>query len=191
VNASLQFDEVQLAPTYRLLKGIPGRSYGISIARRLAMPAAILENAEARVPQAERDAAALIEDLERRQAVVEARECDAEDREVSYASRADTVLAREQAVRAREREIERDAREQSRRYLLDARKEIEAAIAAVKGAASGQVAEAGASARRLAEQLLASERDAVRALDAKEVAELLADGLSAAGTTEESPVARG
>lgn len=191
VNASLQFDEVQLAPTYRLLKGIPGRSYGISIARRLAMPAAILENAEARVPQAERDAAALIEDLERRQAVVEARECDAEDREVSYASRADTVLAREQAVRAREREIERDAREQSRRYLLDARKEIEAAIAAVKGAASGQVAEAGASARRLAEQLLASERDAVRALDAKEVAELLADGLSAAGTTDLSPLSVG
>ena len=32
VNASLQFDAVQLAPSYKLLKGIPGRSYGISIA---------------------------------------------------------------------------------------------------------------------------------------------------------------
>ena len=62
VNASLQFDEVALAPTYRLLKGIPGRSYGLSIARRLAMPSEILANAEARVPEQERRAAALIED---------------------------------------------------------------------------------------------------------------------------------
>ena len=29
VNGSLQFDSVALAPTYRLIKGIPGRSYGI------------------------------------------------------------------------------------------------------------------------------------------------------------------
>ena len=180
VNASLQFDEAALAPTYRLLKGIPGRSYGLSIARRLSMPVAILENAEARVPQADRNAAALIEDLEKRQRAIGERERDADDRELSYTERADRVLAREQAIRAREREIERDAREQSRRYVLGARKEIEVAIAAIRdagaragarsGAGSGadEVSEAGASARRLAENLLASEREAVRALDAQE-----------------------
>jgi DNA mismatch repair protein MutS2 len=43
VNASLQFDAVELAPTYRLIKGVPGRSYGISIARRLQLPESVLE----------------------------------------------------------------------------------------------------------------------------------------------------
>jgi len=38
INASLQFDAVALAPTYHLIKGIPGRSYGLSIARRLQLP---------------------------------------------------------------------------------------------------------------------------------------------------------
>src|SRR5215813_9052120 len=33
VNASLQFDAATLTPTYRLLKGLPGRSYGLAIAR--------------------------------------------------------------------------------------------------------------------------------------------------------------
>ncbi|MCA1789409.1 MAG: hypothetical protein LC667_06005, partial [Thioalkalivibrio sp.] len=34
VNASLQFDADRMEPTYRLLKGRPGRSYGLAIARR-------------------------------------------------------------------------------------------------------------------------------------------------------------
>jgi DNA mismatch repair protein MutS2 len=64
VNASLQFDAVALAPTYRLIKGIPGRSYGISIARRLNLPQTVIERAEERLPIDERNAAALIEELE-------------------------------------------------------------------------------------------------------------------------------
>ena len=68
VNAALQFDEQALAPTYRLIKGIPGRSYGLAIARRLQLPADILERAEARLSRGERDLTALLADLERREA---------------------------------------------------------------------------------------------------------------------------
>ena len=67
VNASLQFDPVALAPTYRLIKGIPGRSYGISIARRLNLPADVLERAEQRIPSGERRVTALLAELEARE----------------------------------------------------------------------------------------------------------------------------
>src|SRR2546422_7629110 len=46
VNASLQFDAETLTPTYRLLKGVPGRSYGLAIARRLGIANDVLAEAE-------------------------------------------------------------------------------------------------------------------------------------------------
>src|SRR5262249_9709863 len=54
VNASLQFDAETLTPTYRLLKGVPGRSYGLAIARRLGIAGEVLAEAERAVPDAER-----------------------------------------------------------------------------------------------------------------------------------------
>ncbi|MDQ3557455.1 MAG: endonuclease MutS2, partial [Gemmatimonadota bacterium] len=64
VNASLQFDAERLRPTYRLLKGIPGRSYGLAIARRLGLPDAVLAEADAALPQGERDVAKMLLELE-------------------------------------------------------------------------------------------------------------------------------
>ncbi|KAH6756275.1 DNA mismatch repair protein MutS [Perilla frutescens var. hirtella] len=44
-NACMEFDEVELKPTYRILWGVPGRSNAINIAERLGLPVEILNNA--------------------------------------------------------------------------------------------------------------------------------------------------
>src|SRR5207244_954048 len=66
VNASLQFDADTLTPTYRLLKGVPGRSYGLAIARRLGIREEVLAAAERAVPDAERTLDALLASVEAR-----------------------------------------------------------------------------------------------------------------------------
>jgi DNA mismatch repair protein MutS2 len=171
VNASLQFDAVQLAPTYRLVKGIPGRSYGISIARRLNLPEAVVARAEERLPQGERDMAALIERLEKKEEELSVREREAHAMIDDARGRIATVLKRETNVRERERSVEKASRQEARKYVLDARVEIERTIAELKrkGAhAAAEVDELGRGARRKAEELAARQANVLDRLDAEE-----------------------
>lgn len=152
VNASLQFDSVALAPTYRLTKGIPGRSYGISIARRLNFPAEVLERAEQRIPSDERRVTALLAELESRETSLGASEREAEEIAADARERAHRIAERELNVRGREREVERVSRQEARRYLLEARAEVERTIRELKSA-SDQTEEAAREARKRVENL--------------------------------------
>lgn len=172
VNASLQFDSVQLAPTYRLLKGVPGRSYGLSIARRLLLPEDVLQNAENRLPKGERDVAILLADLESREATLADRESLMAVNADKTRARMATVTDREIKIRERERQIERSAREESRKYLLEARAEVERAIAAVRAEASAAASaeameQAARAARRAIEEAAAAQGVAVEQVEEK------------------------
>jgi DNA mismatch repair protein MutS2 len=168
VNASLQFDAEALAPTYRLIKGIPGRSYGISIARRLSLSESVVARAEERLPQQERDAAALIEQLEQRAEALTAREQETAAVLEDARQRMADLARRERNVRERERRAEREARQEARRYLLDARQEIERTLRDLKRTDSEAMEEAAREARQRAEQLAARQAAELDRLDREE-----------------------
>src|SRR5216683_2370230 len=65
VNAAVEFDDVNLRPTYRLMVGVPGGSSGIAIAKRLGLAAGIIERARALLTPESREAADLIAYLHR------------------------------------------------------------------------------------------------------------------------------
>src|SRR5215475_4059108 len=75
VNAAVEFDEVNLRPTYRLTVGVPGGSSGIAIAQRLGLASQIIERARELMEPESLEAADLIaylhktrDELERMQA---------------------------------------------------------------------------------------------------------------------------
>ncbi len=63
-NASVQFDEARLAPTYRLLVGQPGQSRALTIAARLGLPRPVLEHADKVLGQREQDWRDFLRELE-------------------------------------------------------------------------------------------------------------------------------
>jgi DNA mismatch repair protein MutS2 len=65
VNAAVEFDDVNLRPTYRLMVGVPGGSSGIAIANRLGIATGIIERARALLTPESREAADLIAYLHR------------------------------------------------------------------------------------------------------------------------------
>ncbi len=166
VNASLQFDAERLAPTYRLIKGIPGRSYGLAIARRLAMSPDVLARAEERVPQMERDLSALLADVEGRADALGRRERETAALQAELQGRAERVSEREQSVKIKERDQEKAARSESRRYLLEARQEVERTIRDLKAAGASGIDATAQAARRGIEQRAEQERAALEAMDA-------------------------
>lgn len=63
-NASVEFDESTLSPTYRLLWGIPGRSNALTIALRLGLKPEVVEEAKTQVGEATDEVNQVIAGLE-------------------------------------------------------------------------------------------------------------------------------
>ncbi len=65
LNGSVGFDEETLEPTYVLRLGAPGKSAGLDIARRIGLPAAILDRAHGALGTRELDIARFLAELDR------------------------------------------------------------------------------------------------------------------------------
>jgi DNA mismatch repair protein MutS2 len=170
VNASLQFDAATLTPTYRFVKGVPGRSYGLAIARRLGVGAEVLADAEARMPDAERNLDALLATVEERQRALQAEQTAQAERAVELDAlearlRADVErqAARAAELERREKGAEREGRRQAKAYLMEARRLVEEALGAARTAADDAAAR---EARRMVEEGIRDQGERLAAQDA-------------------------
>jgi DNA mismatch repair protein MutS2 len=132
VNASLQFDPDRIEPTYQFLKGRPGRSYGLAVARRLGFPSELLDRAEGHVPRDEARMEEILSSLERKEKEASAMVASLSREKAGVESLLEELQERERVLRAGERTAEARAREEARTFLMEARQEVEDAIREVR-----------------------------------------------------------
>ncbi len=101
LNASVEFDEKTLQPTYRLLVGVAGSSSGLEIAQRFGIPSGVISNASKQVKESSRDA---IEYLRRIKHEAETAETLRRALEEERAAVAEKFASLDQEAENRERE---------------------------------------------------------------------------------------
>ncbi len=132
-NASVEFDEQTLSPTYRLLQGIPGSSNAFAIAGRLGIPEAVLDNARLALTGTD-ETADLLRELEegRRKAVAEARGAEQARVEAQMLKRRYAEeLSNLEALR---REARQKAQEEARALLKRAQDKLDNTLAELRRA---------------------------------------------------------
>jgi DNA mismatch repair protein MutS2 len=125
LNASMEFDSAHLAPTYRIVMGIPGQSRALEIAAQTGLPAKVTEAARRYLAEERADIGELIESLTEKH-----REIDLVERDRRRRLRKAMDVQRKldlESLKLRQQEIElrRDGVSALRRLLSESRKTLE------------------------------------------------------------------
>ncbi len=160
LNGSMGFDEETLEPTYVLRLGAPGKSAGLDIARRLGMPAALLERARANLGTREQDMSRFLSELHRRIEEVRRLQQSLEQEHEKLAAREKSLAAEwERREAAKMKELERRTElvlakfDEQAREVLDKIAETGSGAAAAERKALQRVARAK---RELREEIQAA-----------------------------------
>jgi len=123
-NASVEFDEESLSPTYRLLWGIPGRSNALTIASKLGLRSQIIDEARTRMGGRAEDINQVIAGLEaqRREQEEKAQEAQGllQKTEQFYAE----ISAKAQSLQEREQALKRFQEQEVQSAIAQAKSEV-------------------------------------------------------------------
>jgi DNA mismatch repair protein MutS2 len=123
-NASVEFNDETLAPTYRLLWGIPGRSNALAIAQRLGLRVEIVESAQASIHHDNSDLSEVIADLEQQRRTQEEKN-KAAGHLLNHAESLHRELERKTAeLKARERDLKQQQEADVQVAIQSAKAEI-------------------------------------------------------------------
>ena len=155
VNASVEFDEKTLRPTYRLLVGVAGASSGLEIARRFGVPAQLVDNAMKSVKDSSLQASEYLRRIKREAEEAEALRIALEEERKAVAEKF-ASLDKEAAKQERERQVAFDQTMQ--RAITEIEKRARELVASIEDRTERVRVERDAQ-RRIAEMKRTAQRE--------------------------------
>jgi DNA mismatch repair protein MutS2 len=138
LNASMEFDSTRLAPTYRIVMGIPGQSRALEIAAQVGLPGNIVSAARKYLDEERSDIGELVKSLSEKQRAIERLEREQRMRiQATVEDRRKLDLAALQ-VRQKEQELRRRGVAELGSLLKESRKTLENLIRELRESKGGQ-----------------------------------------------------
>ncbi|MEO0560818.1 MAG: endonuclease MutS2 [Chloroflexota bacterium] len=123
-NGSVEFDLETLAPTYRLIVGLPGRSNALAIATRLGLQEEIIEDATTMVSNAELNADKLLDEIHRSREEIRSKEADIAAMSEDIERERNDLRERLRAIEDERRDVLITAQRKAETEVNEMRKEI-------------------------------------------------------------------
>lgn len=162
-NASVEFDQASLAPTYRLLWGIPGRSNALAIAQRLGLNPQVLEQAATHLGEGQDQVNQVIAGLEAQRRHQEDRTQAATQLLFETEQLHQQITEQSARLQARELQLRQQQEQAVQAAIATAKTEVASLIRSLQqGPQTAQAAQQASQAlEKLAEQSLPSRQPAI------------------------------
>ena len=132
INASVEFDQNTLSPSYRLLMGVPGESHALDIAQKSGLPADICRAARNYIATEQADVSALIRGLNRKHVELNKIQKEAERLAAEAQEKTDKIRARELEIRRRESDLKKGKQQELNDFLIHSRRQLENLVRTLK-----------------------------------------------------------
>ena len=132
VNGAMQFDKKDLKPTYKLIVGVPGRSYALDIAKRVGVHYSILKKAKKKIGTETIQSEELIEELESRQSKLNALLEKSQRKEKELTKLLKETQTEKDELKQKKKQILQDAKREARKLVKDANRRIEQTIKEIR-----------------------------------------------------------
>lgn len=127
-NAAMRFDETQMAPLYQLETGKPGSSFALEIARKIGLPAHLVERAETLVGKELSDLEDIVRTLDQEKNELIMRTTSLEEKERKLSAELSKYEHLSSELEAKKKAILTKAKEEAASLLRNTNKEIEKTI---------------------------------------------------------------
>ncbi|RPJ08706.1 MAG: endonuclease MutS2 [Spirochaetaceae bacterium] len=132
MNASMEFDVTRLAPTYRIIMGIPGESHALTIAEHTGVPIGVIKQADSYLEEERTDISRLIDELSREKRKLLEQEQIQKEKDRAAEEKIRDASLKELSLKQKERELREKGLVELTSFLRESRRALEQIIREIR-----------------------------------------------------------